>query len=141
MSKGPVLLAEVRKWENIQHVLSIGEETSPFSGEMRWDSGPVSLLKSSQKGQILMSLVNHAGELFSKKNDKRFRKIKYSILKQEVQNMNYRKSLCSMFLLALVLGTTSPVLVSANETTTHQQQWLRRQQQLQRPLRQVQVFS
>lgn len=32
--------------------------------------------------------------------------------------MNYRKSLCSLFLLALVLGTTSPVLVSANETTT-----------------------
>ena len=32
--------------------------------------------------------------------------------------MNYRKSLCSMFLLALVLGTTSPVFVSANETTT-----------------------
>lgn len=32
--------------------------------------------------------------------------------------MNYRKSLCSMFLLALVLGTTSPVFVSASETTT-----------------------
>lgn len=31
--------------------------------------------------------------------------------------MKYRKSLCSMFLLALVLGTTSPALVSANETT------------------------
>ena len=32
--------------------------------------------------------------------------------------MNYRKSLCSMFLLTLVLGSTSPTLISANETTT-----------------------
>lgn len=32
--------------------------------------------------------------------------------------MKFTKSLCSMFLLTLVLGTTAPTLVSANETTT-----------------------
>lgn len=32
--------------------------------------------------------------------------------------MNVKKSLCSAFLLAIVLGTAAPALVSANETTT-----------------------
>lgn len=32
--------------------------------------------------------------------------------------MNVKRSLCSAFLLAIVLGTAAPAIVSANETTT-----------------------